>query len=165
MKLAVVFLSICLVAWLWKLWRRSRWEVKKKRARDRIENVYLVSCHPKTNHSPFAGPMEEFIEFVPYAEVMKRKNEWEKLLEESGNKFWKNKELEERPWIEIVVIFFRHGEFVNEDFDEDFGQRVEAEVRLNRANRHKELAKKGSWYLREWHGQNCVEWKKALSSK
>lgn len=165
MNYAVVILVFIASYFIWKFWKRSRLEAEKKKARDRIENVYLVSCHPRTGQTPIVGQMEEFIEFVNYSQVMQRKKEWEALLLESGNKFFKNDEIEKRIWIEVVVIFFRHGEFVNEDFEEEFGQRVDAEVRLNRAGRHKLLAEKGPWYFKEWHGQHCVEWKKSLSSK
>ena len=159
MSAAILLLSMIVLAGGIRLYFRARHEIDKKKVRDRIENVYLATCRPENNERPAVGDMEAFVSFVPYRSAMEEKERWEMLLEESGNKFWKNPDLKEKHWIHIHVFFFRDGEFVNESL-EQFGERVAGAVRLDRAARHaglKQLSE--SWYLSEWHGQS-VEWRK-----
>lgn len=162
MNLFYFLASLAVAVWLFLFWKRWKQENEKKSFRDRMENVYLVACHPKTNAPPWLGEMSPFASFVPYYEVMEERKRVVGLLEESGNRFWKNERLKKKHRLQIVVYLFRDGEFVNESFDE-YSERVAASIKQDRAVRHAALKSLSeSWYLVKWHSQNCVEWKKGL---
>lgn len=146
------------VASLAKLIQEKRRHAFLKRVRDRLENVYLVGCHPVTGERPDVGQMEEFCFFVEHGEMEEAVKQWEADLTESGNPLWQNEEVRPAFRIKIKCWLFQDGEFVNESLGE-YGERVEWDVKGDRSKRHGQMSQmKRGWYKFAHHGLNVVGW-------
>ena len=139
-----------------RILKKKREHAQLKEARDRKENAYFVACHPETGEAPDVGDMKPFVFFVPYDQAVEKMVEYEQLLDECGNNFWKNPEVRSTYHLKTILFMFQDGEFVNEDF-EQYGIRVEDEIKADRAKRHADLKKmNGEFYLFAHHGQTIT---------
>lgn len=124
--------------------------VERRKWRNRIEPVFIVSNHPDTGEETVLPPdIDAWVIHVPYRQILKHKKKVQGLLTESKNPLYSD-ELPPANRLPIVTIFFRHGEFVNERWS-DFDERVEEHVKAVRANWHALLAKTEDWYLMFHH--------------
>lgn len=156
---SVIFILL-LTFFLIQFINKKRYHAKLLRVRDRIENIYLVSCDPSTGLKPDVGAVAEYCEFVEPEKMETAIKEWENMLKESGNKSWDNEETRPTFRLKIIPYYFQDGEHVNEDFEE-YGERLEWEIKADRSKRHGNLKRMNAdWYKFAHHKQNTVTWSK-----
>lgn len=154
---ALALAVVGVISFVWRFIHRRQHHKKLLALRDRIENIYLVSMSPD-DEIPNVGKMESVCEFVEQDDMHNRCVETLALLKESGNRFFVGDDVNEAVKIKVLCFYFQDGANVNEDFIE-YGQRVENEIMVDRAERHGNLkAENPEWYKWRWHNQNVIEW-------
>lgn len=113
---------------------KIRESVDRLSLRRRLENVYVVSCHPVTKEQAEVGPdLDKVIFWASFRQTYKTARKYERWLEESGNRFV-GPDVPDRYRLKVVPIIFQDGANVNETFEE-FADRVVAEIREDRSIR------------------------------
>lgn len=142
----------------WLVVDKIRETVNVLSLRRRWENVYVVSCHPKTGE-PASIPeeLEGLVVNAPFRLVWKTARKYERHLQESGNKFAAD-DCPEKSRVKVLTLIYQDGRNASETWGE-FEERVVQEIREDRAVRNEDLRNADFvWYMKHGNRQAGVRW-------
>lgn len=155
MTLVFLALVFAVVYYVVKFIKSMRYHASLKELQNRIDNIYIVSGHPKSGNMPDLGDISELCFFSKHNDMEDTLREVSKMVVASGNRLYNEMAVNR---IEIVQFFFQDGENINENWEE-YEQRLIAEIKADRAKRHAALSRQNrGWYKYAQHGQNVHEW-------
>lgn len=123
------------------------------------EDIFVISRHPETNEELSLPGLDHVVVWADYEEVkeeVKNQKEW---LRVAKNTFVIDPTLEECERIQIHSIIYQDGEFVNEDWQEEFLERAKMDIKNKRVIRHGLLKTTNPiWYDEVSNRQRGVVW-------
>ena len=125
------------------------------------EDVFVVSCHPRSGEIPEieVEELEEFIVFCDYQDVIQTVEEEKYWLRKSGNMFF-DQSLSVNQQLLVIPIIFQDGKHIAETWS-DFPERVVKEIQTRRVLRHDMLKRADpDWYNKFGNLQRGVNWQK-----
>lgn len=143
-----------------------------KRYNKIIDDIFLITCHPETNESPylprFKGEKKIIILFVPYDKIFDEQARQIALLEQSKNPFYMSdariaelqlqgkKILTPDEAVEVKLLIFQSGSRRCETWEE-FTEYCEQEIINDVQPHHEKMQKKnGDWYDVNYHGKRPI---------
>ncbi len=126
----------------------------------KYEDIFVISRHPDTdNEFKLPTGFDQFVVWADFEDVMEEVKDQKEWLREAGNMFFVDPGLKEHEKIQVHAIIFQDGEFVNEDWSEEFPERAIIEIKNKRVIRHGLLREANlDWYNKHSNRQRGVAW-------
>lgn len=143
---------------------------EEDRYKTMYEDIFVISRNPDAKRwedeefDLWAEDVEELVVWADFEKVRKEVQRQENLLYVNGNKFWIDEELEPEERIRVIPIILKDGEFINEEWGEEFRDRCREVIQEQRKHRHRILKEYDpDWYDEVSNRQKGVAWSKAIA--
>ena len=102
-----------------------------------IDDVIVISRHPKTGEElDLPEDLKSVVVWADYECVIEEVADQKEWLREAGNRFFVDPSLLEHQKIHVHSLIYQDGEFINEDWNEEFFERAVEFIKNKRAIRH-----------------------------
>ena len=101
------------------------------------DDIVVISRHPDTEEElDLPKELVSVVVWADYEDVIEEVSSQKDWLREAGNKFFVDSSLLEHQKIQVHALIYQDGEFINEDWNEEFRDRSIEFIKNKRAIRH-----------------------------